>query len=89
MRPPLHLLLLVLAFCFLPVNLVSCQPTQEGKTLLSLTLADGGEVYLLEEAPRNDQEPMSETVAVWREDGQERERIINDPEFLSCDLLNL
>lgn len=66
-RPPLPFLLLVLAFCFLSVNLVSCQPSRpsqgEGAHLMSLTLADGGEVYLLEEKPRDDQEPLSATVA--------------------------
>lgn len=70
-RPPLLLLVLVFAFCFLSVNLVSCQPSQsaqpsQGETahLLSLTLADGGEAYFLEEEPRNDQEPLSDTVGV-------------------------
>lgn len=63
-RPPLLLLLLVLAFCFFSVNLVSCQPSQKGTApLMSFALADGGEVYLLEEKPRNDQEPLSDTVA--------------------------
>lgn len=64
-RPPLPLLLLVLAFCFLSANLVSCQPSQEeAAPLLSLALADGGEAYFLEEGPRNDQEPLSDTVGV-------------------------
>ena len=66
-RPPLLLLLLVLAFCFFSVNLVSCQPSQsfqrETEPLLSLTLVGGGEVWLMEEEPRNDQEPLSDTVA--------------------------
>lgn len=58
-RPPLLLLFLVFAFCFLSVNLVSCQPFQPSReveaSLLSLTLPDGGEVYLMEEEPRDDQ----------------------------------